>query len=367
MVRHSLQHTEFRSSFRFWSLLFTGAVLLGITAQSATAQSASTLPSPVQIGQASVQARLPQSVAQQVIRDLAQQLNLPQRSLSVASFSSETWGDSCLGLAKANERCAMATVSGWRVELTNGQQSWFYRTDRTGQVIRQETADAATLPPDVQERLLQTVAQQARVPASSLKITAVEPATWDGCMGIYQPGRACTRIAISGWRVVVSGNWKSWVYHVSTQGDRMVQNATASGSGRKIAPEFMTAEQQPEPANDRVVFRMIVSGGLRGTSSEVTLLNDGTMYRRNWGANPNTATPIVMKRLPQRQVQQFQQLLQQQRFPNLRGMRYLTSAALADYPTTTVQAMGATVQYIDLEQSSLPAALQTVIRAWQQL
>jgi hypothetical protein len=75
----------------------------------------------------------------------------------------------------------------------------------------------------------------------------------------------------------------------------------------------------------------------------------------------------MTKRLSQQQLQQFEQVLQQQQFPNLNGMRYLTSAALADYPTTVVQAMGSTVAYIDLEQDSLPQSLQTIIRAWNQL
>ncbi|MBE9178013.1 hypothetical protein IQ268_05365 [Oculatella sp. LEGE 06141] len=313
-----------------------------------------------------VKTRLPQAVRRQVRRDLANRLNVPRRDLRVTGFSQETWPDSCLGLAAPNERCAMALVEGWRVEVSNGQQSWFYRTDQTAQVIKPETMDNADLPPDVIDRLLQTVAQEADVPASSLRITETQPRIWDGCMGIYVPDQACTRIAISGWQVIVAGDNQSWVYHISEDGSRIVQNATASGSSDDLVPSFIPTDGQPsEPVDQTIVFRSTVSGGLAGNVFEIVLMNDGTLYRQDRRFNDSqSGSPVVEKRLSAQEVQQFQQLLQDQRFPNLDGLRYITDAALADYPTTSLYAMGSTVQYIDLEADNLPPALQAVLQAW---
>lgn len=310
--------------------------------------------------------QLPPQVIRRVRRDLVQRFNLPRRDLRVVQFSQETWSDSCLGLAAPNERCAMATVDGWRIELSNGQQNWVYRTDRRAQVIKLETQDTATLPPQLVDRLFETIAREANVPANTLKVIESQPRTWDGCMGIFVSGRACTRIAIPGYRVIVEGNRQSWIYHLDQEGTRIVQNATASGSGSQITPSFMPSEAEYPGLTENIVFQMTVSGGLGGGTTQTVLTADGTLYRRSTGIPASNAEPMT-KRLSQQQLQQFEQVLQQQQFPNLNGMRYLTSAALADYPTTVVQAMGSTVAYIDLEQDSLPQSLQTIIRAWNQL
>ncbi|WP_143467477.1 hypothetical protein [Leptolyngbya ohadii] len=312
-------------------------------------------------------AQLPPQVIRRVRRDLAQRFNVRRRDLRVVQFSQETWSDSCLGLAAPNERCAMALVDGWRIELSNGQQNWVYRTDRRAQVIKLETQDTATLPPQLVDRLFETIAREVNVPANTLSVLESQPRTWDGCMGIFVPERACTMIAISGYRVIVKGDRQSWVYHLDQEGTRIVQNTTASGSGNQITPSFMPSEEEAPRVPENIVFQMTVAGGLAGDTAQTVLTSDGVLYRRSTGLSASNPEPVIIKRLSQAQLQQFEQVLQQQQFPNLNGMRYLTSAALADYPTTVFQAMGSTVAYIDLEQDSLPQSLQTVIREWNQL
>lgn len=312
--------------------------------------------------------RLPQRIALKVRRDLAQRLNLPERRFQIVGSSRETWSDSCLGLAAPNERCAMATVEGWRIEITDGQQTWAYRTDLKAQVIKLETRDAAELPPQVVDLLFEAIVRQEKVPANTLKVMESQPRTWDGCMGIYKPGQICTRIAISGYRVIVMGDRQSWVYHVSQDGSRIVQNSIASGSSGEITPSFFPAESQPPSPTSDIVFKMTVAGSMDGSITETILTADGTLYRKSTSMQASvTSAPQIIKRLSQTQLRQFQQQLQQQQFPNLDGMRYLTPAAFADYPTTVLQAMGSTVAYIDLEQSSLPKSLQAVIGTWQRL
>jgi hypothetical protein len=379
MVRYSsqfkLQSNRFNAPQQLWSLTLIGAVLLGaISEQPAIALPLLSRPLTAQLNQpqqSSPEARLPRLVQQRVRQDLSQRLDIPRRDLSIVSFSQETWPDSCLGLAAPNERCAMAIVDGWRVEVTNGQQNWVYRTDQMAQVMRTEAPNNTNnndLPPEISDRLLQTVAQQTQVSAATLKITEVQPAFFDGCMGIYEPDQFCNEIGLSSWRVIITGQEQSWVYHVSQDGSRIVQNATASGS-RGVVPSFIpTNGQQPAPMDQTIVFRAVISGGLAGTMSEMVLASDGNLYRRVWSPNlPQPVAPIIETRLSPQQVRQFQQVLQEQKFPNLDGLRYITDAAFADYPTTTLQAMGSTVEYIDLEQDNLPQALQAVIQAWEQL
>lgn len=352
-----------------WFLALLGLVMLG------TVQPAAMALSPVlrtQITQPESDVSLPRpsrAVIRQVRRDLAERLNVQPRRLEMVGFSRETWSDSCLGLAAYNERCAMATVEGWRLELSNGQRSWFYHTDMTAQVIKLESMDDTTLPPQVRDRLIQTIVQQEKVPAASLIITESQPRTWDGCMGIFEPEQMCTMIAIPGYRAIVAGAEQSWVYHVSEDGSQIVQNTTASGSRNGLVPTFMLTDSSPpeQPIAD-IVFRTIESGSLAGVVSERFLTSDGVIYQRiGRPGSVGAADAVVEKRLSPQQVQQFQQLVINQKFRNLDGLRYITSAAFADYPTITIQAMESNVEYIDLEVDNMPQSLQTVIKAWQQL
>ncbi len=360
---------------RVWSLTLLSMVLLGAVAtpsvearpqRSPLFTSQLTLqPKPRQVAQT----RLPRLVDQRVRREAAQQLGTAPRRLTVVSYSAETWPDKCLGLAAPNERCMGGETKGWRVEITDGQQNKVYRTDAKAQTIKLEVKDQSNLLPEVSDRLLQTVSKQAGVPISTLKITETKPATFDGCMGIYKPGQMCTRIAIAGWQVVVAGEKQSWVYHVSEDATRIAQNTTASGSKGEIFVSFIPAENQaPAPDDPNIVLWQSVSGGIAGITTDTFLTTDGVIYRQTSRmGTPTTAKPEIVKRISTQQVQQLQQVLENQQFPNLRGLRYLTSAALADYPTTTLQAMGSTVEYIDIEKGDLPVALQAVIQSWEGL
>jgi hypothetical protein len=371
-IRFTSNSSVAKQTQKLLSLALLGTVMFGAVSESA----AMALPQPSQplIAQlkqaqaAKAKTRLPQMVVRRVKQDLVERFDLRSRDLKVVSFSRETWGDSCLGLAQPNERCAMATVEGWRVEMTNGKENWVYRTDLKAQVIRLETQDPSALPPQVVDRLFETIAQQARVPASSLRVLESKATTFDGCMGIYEPGRACTRIAISGWQVIVAGDRQQWVYHVSQDASRIAQNATASGSRGEVFTSFIPeGNEPPAPIDANVVFRLSVSGGLTGSITDTYLTADGTLYRQTSGLNSPSSRPTVIKRLSQRQLSQFQQVLEQQRVPNMNGLRFFTSAAFADYPTSTVQAMGSTFEYIDIDKEGLPQALQTLIQAVEKL
>ncbi len=374
MFRYISQLKASKPSQRLWSLALLSVVLLGaVSERTAIALPRPSAPATAQAGarpQSPPRAvRLPRTVSLRVKRDLVQRFDVSRRDLTVVGFSRETWPDGCLGLAAPNERCMTAMVEGWQVEVTNGQQNWLYRTDMTARVIKLDTQDNSALPPDVTDRLFQTIVQQTGVPASTLRVIESKEAYWDGCMGIYEPDQACTRIAMAGWQVIVAGDQQSWVYHITEMGEQIVQNPTASGSRGDLVPSFIPPSgQPPEPADQNIIFRSTVSGGIAGNISERVLLADGTLYRHVRGLNiQQPSDPIIERRLSSQEVQEFQRFLEEQRFPNLRGLRYITDAAFADYPTTTLEAVGSTVEYIDLEEDNLPEALQAVLQRWEGL
>ena len=351
------------------TVVLTGLILLTSAGVSQQTGLASSLPQNVVPSSRLMVAQsdsLPRSVEQKMRQAASLQLGVPLQDVKIVGFTRQTWSDGCLGLGGMAESCLQAIIEGWRVEVTNGQQNLFYRTDGTANAIRLEPQpDVVTLPANVSQRLLQMVARQVRMPVSRLRVAAVKPATWDGCLGIFKPGQACTRIAISGWQAIVTGGDRSWVYHLDEAANRIAQNATASGSRGTLVPSFMPEQNQPM-LEANVVFQSIVSGDLAGRVTQVTLTNDGVMTQLITAPNIRSR-PVVVKRLSQQQLNQFQQVLESRRFRNLNDLSYLSSAAYADYPTTLLQARGSTVQYIDLEMKNLPLALRQMIQAWKQL
>lgn len=224
------------------------------------------------------------------------------------------------------------------------------------------------LTPAVVAQILRTVAEDVGLEASSLRIASSESATWDGCMGIYQPNQACTMIAISGMRLVVTDGDRSWIYHTNQDGQSVVQNPTASGSRNGLLPDFLPPGNAIEPyAPDEYVFRSTLLGRMDGTRVEVVLLPDGRLLQQEWPMEAEEPIVLSEQRVSLEQVQQFQQLLETQRFPNLHRLRYITDAAFADYPTVRLSTMYSQTEYIDLAQADLPEALQAVIQAWEEL
>ncbi|MBD2114674.1 MULTISPECIES: hypothetical protein [Cyanophyceae] len=210
-------------------------------------------------------------------------------------------------------------------------------------------------------RILRTVASEVDRPISSLRIAAAETATWDGCMGIYEPDQFCTMIAISGLRLVVTDGDQSWVYHARRDGREMVQNPTAI-SRNGLIPDFIPpVMSEPEAEPEAHIFRSVESGSLTGAQLETVLLTDGRLLRKENGK------VVSERQLSAEQVAAFEQVLEDQRFPNLNRLRYITDAAFADYPTVQLSAMHYETTYIDLAIDDAPPALQAVVQAWSEL
>jgi hypothetical protein len=67
---------------------------------------------------------------------LAEELPAAVEEFQVVAFESAEWPDGCLGLAKPDEMCTQALVSGWRVVLEVQNQRYEVRTDMEGRQIR---------------------------------------------------------------------------------------------------------------------------------------------------------------------------------------------------------------------------------------
>jgi hypothetical protein len=318
---------------------------------------------------------LPRSLARRIQNDLAQRLNVPANALQIVEATPQTWPDQCLGLARPNERCRGGEVPGWRVQISSSQQLWTYRSDRSGQRLRLEPLPGSenfgsrefTLA--TSRTLLRAVAREVKQPVRNLRIIDVQPATWDGCLGIYERDRACIQLAIAGFRAIVGDGKISRIYHLNEDASQVAQNVTASGAAAKVLVSFLSTEMEPVPDpnfDSKTLFRSVLNGNRSGSSQVTGLLSDGTLYQEESriGGGTKGKRTIIGKLTPQ-EVKTFQNLLEQQRFPNLNRMRYLNESVFADYPTIRLETPGVQVEYVDLEVAHLPPALRSIVKAWQ--
>jgi hypothetical protein len=92
--------------------------------------------------------RLPRSVAEAVLQDLAQKQGVSTRDLEIIDYSQQTWRNGCLELPQPDELCTQALVLGWRVAVGSANQTLVYHTDQTGSLVRlNEKASESKLSP----------------------------------------------------------------------------------------------------------------------------------------------------------------------------------------------------------------------------
>ncbi|MBE9122088.1 hypothetical protein IQ269_15040 [Tychonema sp. LEGE 07199] len=82
--------------------------------------------------------QLPATVAAAVRQDLSRQTGISADKLKVTESKLQSWPNTCLGLAKADEICGQMIVEGWRVVVSDGGKTWVYRTNARGNMLRLE-------------------------------------------------------------------------------------------------------------------------------------------------------------------------------------------------------------------------------------
>lgn len=305
---------------------------------------------------------LPRAVADAVVQFASQQFNLPVAQMRIVRAEQQTWADGCLGLPSPVERCMAVLTPGWRVVMDGKGQSLIVRTDDTGSRVRAEAI--ANLPPTndtLPGFVAQSVLRDASVrwgttrPGVEWRIVQAQRQVWrDGCLGLAEPGVGCTLAMVPGWRVTVDNGQERWTYRTDD-----------SGSMIRLEGEN-TYGERPSPLPKSVVFQAITSGGIAGRTYQTTLLSDGRLVRTLVGPNTGTASP-ELRQISRQQVQQFQQLLQQQKFAQFNRQEFPAPTGAADYINVTLTSQDGTVSYADIVHNQLPEPLQAIIQSWNQI
>lgn len=341
--------------------LISAVLLLACTTPPQTGSTPSSRPETVTPSPTIRQEALPETVRNQVKTALADELGIAPERLQIGRYSRETWPDGCLGLGGPAELCTEALVDGWQVEVIDPEtdQHYVYRTDLRGNQVRR--ADQGhILPSSVRDRLFEHAEAEGLQPSRSLGVIDAEPRTWGGCYGLATANQACTRIAILGWRAIISDGNQYWIYHTDNSGDTLRLNETASG-GTAI-PSFISPVN-PRSLGDETRFQstFVHSSGRRET---FLLEADGRLIhiqeQDGDGRDLNTTT------VSQAQMQAFVRQLEQLNFAHFDGIRY-GSPQDSDAPQVILTSRTATVAYTADSVNDLPAPLQAILQAWEDL
>lgn len=97
------------------------------------------------------------------------------------------------------------------------------RTQTSETVVTQTTTTSTEFSQTVSQTIVQQVSQQTNISASELRIVEVRRQTWpDGCLGLPQPGTACTQALVEGYLVTVASRQNVYVYRTNSTGSLVV-------------------------------------------------------------------------------------------------------------------------------------------------
>ncbi len=83
---------------------------------------------------------------------------------------------------------------------------------------RDRMSENVPLSDRIAKAVITGLAKQTGIAPEKLKITQYSRQTWsNGCLGL-PTGEICTQALVEGWRVVVSGNGRTWVYRSDRNG-----------------------------------------------------------------------------------------------------------------------------------------------------
>ncbi|NEP18281.1 MAG: S-layer homology domain-containing protein [Leptolyngbya sp. SIO4C1] len=295
-------------------------------------------------------------------------------SLQLAAFL----GSSLLGGSLLTAPAKTASAADWQAQQTEINQTSLpselrdrlpsFVSQNTGTPAESLVADVEAFPQLTASRVLETARRSSGLPLSQLDIVAAERQVWNGCFGLADPDQACSEIAISGWRVVVTAPDYVWVYHTDQDGTEIHLNEAASQlGGATLVPEFMGSPTRPGHLDDSALITVVQSGGIAGRTYKTVLFNDGAIAGYLLAGN-DYAAPTDLGRLSAEDFEQVARQLRALQLEHLHGLRYPVPSGTADAMTVTVMpGFNTVLQYADSAANQLPPSLRQFHTLWNTL
>ncbi|MGC1392688.1 MAG: hypothetical protein WA828_00310 [Coleofasciculaceae cyanobacterium] len=131
-----------RPRLLFQSLAFTGILYLSVGQPPPDPTEAiNRFPqtrSALSFGNPNTKSLLSPGFEKSVLQHASKQLGLPTSALRITQAQSQTWSDNCLEIHDPQILCTKTPVPGWQVKVASTKQSWIYRTNASGSLIKIE-------------------------------------------------------------------------------------------------------------------------------------------------------------------------------------------------------------------------------------
>lgn len=161
------------------------------------------------------------SALQAARQALVEQSGVAATAIETKKVESSDWPDACLGLPQQDETCNQVITPGFDIVFSAAGTTYEYRTDMTGNNVRQVPAAEEILPAAAAAR--QTLMQQRHLGIEDVSVADVEEVEWpDGCLGVAVEGMVCTMAIVPGYRVMLEAGGQSYVYHTNVDGSNVL-------------------------------------------------------------------------------------------------------------------------------------------------
>lgn len=157
---------------------------------------------------------LPTNVANAVLRDAAQRLNLSSSQLKIVKTERRNWSDGCLGLGRPQDQCAAVVTPGWLVTVEGRQQRLVYRTSARRGAIALDTTASSVVDGSI---------KPIRIPTSQLP-----PALERGAV----------------FRAISSGGFAGRTYETTLFNNGRVVRVLIASNGDKLQPQTYQISRQ---------------------------------------------------------------------------------------------------------------------------
>jgi hypothetical protein len=172
---------------------------------------------------------------------VAEQLGLPDKALTLLSAEQVTWRDMSLGCPQPGMAYAQVVTPGWRAVFVDaeGQEYDVHTTENLKWFVICEPPAETAVPSAYQdnpavEAAIKTLVEQEGVAMESVTVVDVTAVEWpNSCLGCEKPGQNCLMVITPGYRITLKSSAETYALHTNRTGQQVIICTQPSLTPRK--------------------------------------------------------------------------------------------------------------------------------------
>jgi hypothetical protein len=161
---------------------------------------------------------------------VAEQLGLSDKALTLVSTEQATWSDMSLGCPQPNMAYAQVVTPGWRVVFVDdeGQEYDVHTTENREHFVICEASVESRSAPSQQdnpavEAAIKTLVEQEGVAVESVTVIDVTAVEWpNSCLGCEKAGQYCLMVVTPGYRITLKSGTETYALHTDQTGRQVI-------------------------------------------------------------------------------------------------------------------------------------------------